>query len=467
MEARAGGQHVRGETGESRRHQKSNSASGVSRVFVLDRKGEPLMPTTPARARHLLKTGRAVIHRQYPFTIRLKDRAGGDTQDIAIKIDPGSKTTGIALLRKGAAADEVLHLSEITHRGATIRKSMGQRSNYRRRRRSANLRYREKRFDNRVRKEGWLPPSLQSRCDNISSWAQKYRKLAPITSTSVERVRFDMQQMVTPEISGIEYQQGSLAGYEIREYLLEKWGRCCAYCAKTDIPLQIDHIEPRARGGSDRISNLTLACQTCNQAKGSKPVGEFLKGKPGVLAKIKRQAQAPLRDAAAVNATRNAICRDLLATGLPVETASGGMTKWNRSRLGIPKSHCLDATCVGEVIDIAGWDQPVLNIKAMGRGSYQRTRLNRFGFPRGYLMSEKSIHGFQTGDIVRAIVPKGKKTGTHTGRVAIRKSGSFNIDTPPGLVQGISHKHCRILQRNDGYGYHFSSNRKGGTSSSD
>lgn len=449
----AGGQHVREETVERRRNRRSNSASGVSRVFVLAKNGKPLMPTRPARARKLLKDGRAVVHKRYPFTIRLKDRTEGDTQPIELRIDPGSKATGMALVRQGEGADDVLHLSEMTHRGAQIRKKMGQRSAFRRRRRSANLRYRKKRFDNRRRKAGWLPPSLQSRVDNITSWAKRYRKLAPVTSIAVERVRFDMQKLENPEISGVEYQQGTLAGYEVREYLLEKWGRHCAYCGQVDVPLQIEHIEPRSRGGSNRVSNLTLACEPCNQAKGNMPVEVFLKGSPALLRSTKAQAKKPLCDAAAVNATRNVLWLKLHETGLPVTGGSGGLTKFNRRAQGVPKEHCLDAACVGPIQELKGWDQPVLLISATGRGSHQRTRLDKYGFPRGYLMSKKSVHRFQTGDIVKAVVPAGKKAGTHIGRVVIRKTGSFDITTKTGTVQGVSHRHCRVLQRNDGYGY--------------
>ena len=114
---------------------------------------------------------------------------------------------------------------------------------------------------------------------------------------------------------------------------------------------------------------------------------------------------------------------------LPVELASGGRTKFNRCTLGIPKTHALDAACVGKMQAIQNWQQPTLTIKATGRGSYQRTRLNKFGFPRGYLMRNKRVHGFGTGDMVRADVPTGLKAGTHTGRVAIRASGSFNIQS--------------------------------------
>ncbi|MEE3267302.1 MAG: HNH endonuclease, partial [Pseudomonadota bacterium] len=129
--------------------------------------------------------------------------------------------------------------------------------------------------------------------------------------------------------------------------------------------------------------------------------------------------------------------------------------KYNRQRLNIPKTHALDAACVGAFEKLHDWTVPTLTIKAMGRGSYQRTRLTKHGFPRGYLMRQKQVHGFQTGDMVRAMVPTGKKAGTHTGRVAVRKTGSFNIQTEQGAVQGISHKYCTLIQRGDGYGYHF------------
>ncbi len=453
----AGGQVVRGETGFGRRHRGSASdpESGASRVFVLDRCGDPLMPCHPARARRLLKKGRAVVVRLHPFTIRLRDRVGGETQEVGLKVDPGAKTTGLALVREDG---EVLFLAEIEHRGERVRRSMRQRAGYRRRRRSANLRHRKKRFDNR-RSGRKLPPSLQSRVDNVASWTERLRRLAPVTSIACEVVRFDTQALENPEIAGAEYQQGTLAGYEVRECLLEKWGRTCACCGATDTPLQVDHVRPKARGGSDRVSNLALACRSCNQAKGAQPVEAFLARHPERLRRVLAQAKAPLSAAAAVNATRRVLFEALKRTGLPVAGASGGRTKFNRTRLGIPKSHALDAACVGETPALKGWRQGVLAIRAMGRGSYARTRVDRSGFPVGYLMAEKSVRGFRTGDIVRATVPSGKKRGVHVGRVAVRRTGSFNVQTAQGTVQGISHRHCRVVQRGDGYGYHVDTSR--------
>jgi hypothetical protein len=102
---------------------------------------------------------------------------------------------------------------------------------------------------------------------------------------------------------------------------------------------------------------------------------------------------------------------------------------------------------------MTGWVVPSLAIKATGRGAYQRTRLNAYGFPRGYLTRKKRIKGFQTGDMVRAVVPTGKKAGVHTGRVAVRATGSFNIQTLTGVVQGVNAKYCTAISRADGYSY--------------
>ena len=434
-------------------------------VFVLDQRKKPLMPCSEKRARKLLEAGRARVHRMMPFAIRLIDRyvEGCERQPIKIKLDPGSRTTGIALVRESAVTDSdsgevsttahCLNLIELAHRGQQISEALTARRQMRRRRR-ANLRYRAPRFLNRGNKtRGWLAPSLQHRVDTTLAWVRRLQRLAPVVGIAQELVCFDMQKMESPEISGVEYQQGTLAGYELREYLLKKWGRECAYCGVRDTPLQIEHIHPKAKGGSNRVSNLTLACQPCNHQKGAQDVRVFLAKNPKRLERILAQAKRPLRDASAVNATRWALFNALKATGLPVTTGSGGLTKFNRSRLGLPKTHALDAVCVGATDAVVGWQKPTMAIKATGRGSYQRTRLDKYGFPRGYLTRQKRIKGFQTGDMVKAVVTKGKRIGTYTGRVAVRATGSFNIQTAEGVVQGISHRHCTLIQRADGYGY--------------
>jgi hypothetical protein len=258
--------------------------------------------------------------------------------------------------------------------------------------------------------------------------------------------------MEHPEISGIEYQQGTLSGYEVREYLLEKWERKCAYCETENISLQIEHIHPKSKGGSNRISNLCLACEQCNIKKGTQDIKVFLAKKPDLLKKILTQAKRPLKDAAAVNSTRWALFNALKTTGLTVATGSGGRTKFNRTSLVLPKTHWLDAACVGEVDTLKVLTKKPLLIKATGHGSRQICRTDKFGFPSRYVPRFKFVKGFQTGDIVRAIVTSGKKIGTYFGRVAVRSTGSFNISAST-LVQGISHKYCSAIHKKDGYAY--------------
>jgi 5-methylcytosine-specific restriction endonuclease McrA len=424
------------------------------KVFVLDKNKNPLMPCHPARAREFLKKGKAKVFKLKPFTIILIERDSGNTQPIEIKIDPGSKKTGIALVGDFKRGKNVLFAVNLEHRGYQIKKALDSRRAIRRSRRNRKTRYRPSRFDNRRRPNGWLPPSLISRVHNVINWAKKLIRFSPISDIAVETVRFDTQKMQNPEISGVEYQQGELFGYEIRQYLLEKWLRTCAYCDAKDVALEIEHIIPKSKGGSNRVSNLTLSCNRCNIKKANQSVEQFVKDKSR-LKKILAKAKAPLRDAAAVNATRYAIGNRLKTFDLPISFWSGGRTKYNRTHQGYSKDHWIDAVCVGQTgrhVTIPKSFQP-LNVKAEGRSNRQMCRMDRYGFPRTSAKSQKRVKGFQTGDIIKAIVPSGKKTGTYVGRVAVRSSGSFNIKCDKKTIQGIGFKYCNILQRIDGYSY--------------
>ncbi len=247
-------------------------------VFVIDTNKKPCNPVHPGTARHLLKSGQAAVFRRYPFTLILKTESVEPVREIQLKIDPGSKTTGIALTQ----GSNVIFGAELTHRGQAIKASLESRSAIRRGRRNRHTRYRKARCLNRSRTDGRLAPSLKHRVVSTLTWVNKLIKFAPITGISQELVRFDLQQIENPEISGTEYQQGALQ----------------RHCSRT-----------------------------------------------------------------------------------------------------------------------------------------------KFHF------------GFQTGDIVRAVVKSGKKVGTHVGRIATRATGSFNISTTKGLVEGISYRYCKAIHKKDGYGY--------------
>ncbi|WP_264087253.1 RNA-guided endonuclease IscB [Streptomyces hyderabadensis] len=237
------------------------------------------MPCHPARARQLLARGRAAIARRIPFVIRLKDRTHGesDVVGVQLRVDPGSRGTGFALTdeKREVGADGArvtvrrgLFSMELRHRGDQIRSRMRQRSGYRRRRRSANRRYRAPRSLNRMRPAGWLPPSVRHRVDTTFALAARLSRYAPITEINVERVAFDM------------HQEGNPAPAPIRTRLRDAWHNTCAYCGVAGVRLNVEHVKPRSRGGSSRISNLVVSCVPCNQAKGSRSVQTFLAHQP-------------------------------------------------------------------------------------------------------------------------------------------------------------------------------------------
>lgn len=412
-------------------------------VFVIDADKKPVAPCHSARARELLTKGKAAVFRRYPFTIILKYAVANPVVSSAtVKIDPGSKTTGIALVRVDGT---VLWAAELMHRGQKIKDAMESRRSLRVSRRSRKTRYRAARFDNRRRSAGWLAPSLEHRVRTTMTWVNRLARFTPITGIAQELVRFDMHAMQRPGISGIEYQQGELAGYEIREYLLEKWGRKCAYCNADGVPLEVEHIHARSRGGSDRVSNLAIACRRCNEKKGSKSIEDFLAKKPDVLRRVLARSKAPLKDAAAVNTTRWALLGALKTLGLPVETGSGGLTKFNRRRLELPKAHWLDAACVGivEELDVSLIVRP-LNITCRGHGGRKKAVVNKFGYPIQH-RPLRPIRGWRAGDMA---VFDGR-----VFRVSPRQTGSFEL-TAQGTKPFSKPEHrIRRVHRADGYAY--------------
>ena len=269
----------------------------------------------------------------------------------------------------------------------------------------------------------------------------------------MELDRFDTQLMQNPEIEGVEYQQGELQGYETREYVLIKFGHRCAYAGEDspcDQVLNLDHIVARARGGSNRVSNLTLSCRKHNEEKGDLSLEEYGRLRGEDFTHVNAQAKAPLKDAAAVNSTRWALHDRLKSFNLPVETGSGGLTKFNRTQRGLPKAHWIDAACVGkstpENLKTEGV-QP-LRIRATGHGSRQMCSTDKYGFPKATRTHKTSYEGFRTGDIVIADIPNGKFAGRHIGRLTIRQRPSFVLN---GF--DVNPKYLKRIHRSDGFDY--------------
>ena len=399
----------------------------------------------------------------------------------------------------------MVQFMELEHRCQHIKKLLDTRRN----RRQRETRYRKPKWGNKTQKktskfcadtprpEGWLPPSVKSSVDNIETWIRRIQKYCRLTDIVIETVSFDTQKMDDPEIQGKEYQQGELCGYEIREYLLEKYQHKCQYCggASGEPVLEVEHKHPKGQGGTDKVSNLTVACHKCNQAKGNRTLeqweeelqtkeaakAERQKEPVGQTGKNPKQAEekpketlnqirienigkvlkgqtvgASNRYCAWVNASRWNLFNMAKRYG-NVEISRGHITKANRIKAKLPKEHYYDAMCVKKAPeDIVILTPSVLCIHATGRGSHFRGRANECGIITKNLPRTKFVHGFQTGDIVKAVVPDKYKTkGTHVGKVAVRTSGFCNIQKKESTVQGVSWKFCQTIQKADGYSYAF------------
>ena len=435
---------------------------GEKMVFAVDRHKKPLMPVTEKRARLLLDAGRAVVHRTIPFVIRIKDADArkASIQPVILKIDPGSKHTGIAIVRRSEdSVDHILYMMQMDHRGQQIKESLQKRGTCRRRRRNGISRFRPARFLNRRGYEDSLPPSLMHRVYTTMTWVRRLMKWCSVSAIEFEYVNFDTHLLRDPEVRNEgRYQYGPLFEKELFGFLMEAFSGECVYCGSKNGPFQKDHAISKANGGSDGIGNRVLACERCNQEKGSLNYDEYLKDKPNGAERIRRimeYLKDPIHDAAAVNVTRSFLLRELDKTGLPIICYSGGRTAYNRSRFGVPKNHALDASCVGDIKGIEGWqDRRILVAGAAGHGTRLRQHIDKYGFPHGKpFMRKKVNYGFQTGDYVKAKIPSGKYKGTYKGKIMIREKKSFGLSCKGMKQFDVNPDYCTLIQRKDGYTY--------------
>ncbi len=303
-------------------------------VYVLNMRGQPLMPTTPKKARLLLKEKQAKVVQRSPFTIQLNYVTGETKQPIILGIDAGYSKIGFS-----AVTDK----QELIAGKLTLRKDVSnkltERRMYRRTRRW-KLWYRKSRFNNRKasKPKGWMAPSIKHKFDSHIRLVEQISKFLPISHTIIEVASFDIQKMQNPDISGIEYQQGTLFGYTIRNYLLEKYRHCCAYCKKANIPLEIEHIIPKSRGGTDRVDNLTIACHCCNLKKSNKLASECSPKLRKQIIAIKKRDNQSFKAA-----TFMTMVRWKMVEQLKCQYTYGDQTKYDRTKIGLSKSHVNDA----------------------------------------------------------------------------------------------------------------------------
>jgi 5-methylcytosine-specific restriction endonuclease McrA len=384
------------------------------------------MPTTPRKARLLLDKGKAKVIGRTPFTIQLKYASGETKQPIKLGIDAGYSMIGFSAITD---KHEVI-AGEVTIR-KDVSKKITEKRMYRRIRRG-KLRYRKARFKNRRRKKSWFAPSIQHKLETYIQLIEKLKIILPITKTIVEIATFDIHKMQNPEIKGIEYQQGKLQGYEVREYLLAKWGRKCVYCQKSGLPLEIEHIIPKSRGGSNRVSNLTIACSKCNLKKGNKTATEF--GYP----RVQKQAKKSLKSATFMNTIRQRI-----VDKLNCQFTFGFITKYQRTQLGLSKSHTNDAFVIA-----GGNKQHRANpfaVKQIRRNN-RSLQKNRKGFNRSVRTQR---YPYQPNDLVRYNHQFYRVNGTHCkGTRVVLFTPTYN-----NKKQSVSSKKIELVKYGKGLSF--------------
>ena len=420
----------------------------TTQVCVLDQNGKPLMPTTRlGKVYRLLKTKKAHIMSYEPFTIQLDYEP--DThiiQPMTLGVDSGAIHSGYSV----ANEHREYYSAEVIARD-DISKRLSDRQMYRRNRRSRKTRYRKPRFNNRKnKKKGWLPPSLEQKVAvQLNEIDHLYRHF-PIEKIIAEVAEFDIQKIKNPDISGIEYQQGTLQGYNIRNYLLEKHNRKCFYCGKTVSNFEVEHMLPKSRGGSNRIDNLTLSCHNCNQKKDTLTAEEFIKQTLPAKKAAAKLKQLPnekhlFKYMTHMNATRWALYSAINKKYSNVEMTYGYITKYNRIKAGLPKAHHIDAKCITGFATVPSMKQTVVKVK-MRRHNRQ---LHRATFSKGHVRKAACLptitFGFQLYDLVlfnhHRYYIKGR-----------RSSGSFALVSVEGLKEeNRTYKKLTLLTHTNAY----------------
>jgi len=357
-------------------HRGGSSLRVSNIVYVLNMRGQPLMPTTPRKARILLQSKKAKVVKRIPFTIQLTYQTGESKQLIDLCVDSGYKHIGLSAK---TSKNEVFS-ADIKLRD-NIKQLLAERSMYRRNKRN-RLWYRKSRFNNRG-KEGWFPPSIMNKINSHINIIDKICFLLPITNIIVETASFDIQKIKNPDIQGKEYQEGPQKDFDnVKAYVLYRDEYQCQYCKKSDIKLHVHHIESR-QTGTNNPDNLITLCEKHHR--------DLHDGK------IKLNVKKPkgFRNQTFMSIARNKMMEMLRKRYNNVQETFGYITKANRLSLGLEKSHINDAFSIGN-----GNIQTrcFSNIIVQKRRNNRCLQINRNGFKPSIRRKKSKL---QPGDLVK------------------------------------------------------------------
>lgn len=399
-------------------------------VYVINKDGQPLMPTERhGKVRRMLRDGQARVVKRCPFTIQLTYQATNHVQEVTLGVDAGSKTIGIS----ATTENKVLYEAEVELRHDIVN-LLSTRREMRRARRNRKTRYRQVRFSNRRRGDGWLAPSITNKIETHLTVIRKVHEILPIAKIVVETAQFDIQKIKNPDVAGEEYQQGEQLGFwNVREYVLFRDKHTCQCCkGKSKDPiLNVHHIESRKTGG-DAPNNLITLCETCHKG--------YHQGTVQLPKTIKRGMS--FRDASFMGVMRWTLYEKLKEEYPNVSMTYGYITKNIRIENELPKEHYIDARCISG------------NPKAKSDGTYyyqkkvrcHNRQLHKMSIGKGGYrkanQAPKYLFGFQLFDKVRY---KGQECFVF-GR---RTSGSFDMRKLDGtrINAGVTYKKLKPLEK--------------------
>ncbi|POB12196.1 RNA-guided endonuclease IscB [Sulfobacillus sp. hq2] len=397
-------------------------------VYVLNHHGQPLMPCSPRKARVLLQQGKATVVQRTPFTIRLRYGSSGYKQAVSLGVDAGTKHLGLS----ATTEKKVLFEADMMLR-TDIQALLSTRRAFRRARRHRKTRYRQPRFLNRKKPEGWLPPSVQNKVDAHVKVIQSVLSILPITHITVEVAQFDIQKIKNPDIAGIDYQQGEQMGFwNVREYVLFRDNHTCQYCRglSGDKILNVHHIESRKTGG-DAPDNLITLCETCHDTI----------HRAGLTHLFQRPHES-FRDAIQMTVMRWFIYRGIQKVFPHADVTYGYMTKNTRIRNCLQKNHLIDARCISGHPMATPLNETYLikQVRGQNRQLHKATILK--GGVRKANKSPKVVLGFQLFDKVRY-------NGQECFIFGRRLRGAFDLRLLDGtkITSGASHHKLMLLER--------------------
>ena len=417
------------------------------RVFVLNMRGEPLMPCTQRKARLLLKESKAVIYKYNPFTIQLTYATGETKQDCHIGIDTGSKYIGVAI----TSEDKILFKGEIELR-QDVKSNLDKRRMYRRDRRKRKTRYRQPRFLNRKRTDKWLPPSLQNRINHTDHWIDAFSCLVPSPELHIEVGKFDTAKMINPEINGVDYQHGQTYGFfNERYFVFARDNYTCQCCGKSkDKILQTHHIIYRSNGGTNRVDNLITVCTECHTPENHKKGGVFYKWQEQ-RKKVKQYKEPPFM---------NTLRKQIFAKYPNAVITYGSETTPKRKDMGLDKTHYNDAIVISGIYKINENSEEWLLIKQFRkkkRSLHEATARKGRKIPnRNQVRNSKNTpcyQGFFLNDKVSVLGKSGYITGFTSNGAYIKDNASNYITLPNKTYKQVSISKLRLKHHNNNWQY--------------